>query len=141
MSRVGKSVERLGRVDLFEGLPPDTLMKIVMLGREQAFRAGAVIVKQGDTGGGLFVIFEGEAVVTIGGNERARLGPGDYFGEISLLDDEPRSATVTATGPVTAFSLAAFTFRPLLEEHFEVAERVILRLCQRLRAAEQAIAP
>lgn len=141
MGRVEKAVDWLGRVDLFEGLPTSVLLKVAMLGEERTFKSDAAMVREGDTGGGLFVILDGNATVTVGGQERARLGAGDYFGEISLLDDEPRSATVTAISPVRAFALASFAFRPLLEEHFEVAERVILRLCQRLRAAERAIAP
>lgn len=141
MARVEEAVGRLGKVDLFEGLPTGVLLKVAMLGEERTFDPGTAMVREGESGGGLFVIFEGEAWVTVGGQERARLSAGDYFGEISLLDDEPRSATVTAHGTVRAFSLPSFTFRPLLEEHFEVADRVILRLCQRLRAAEHPIAP
>ena len=99
------------------------------------------MVREGEAGGGLFLILEGQATVTVGSHERVSLGPGDYFGEISLLDDEPRSATVTANGPLRALFLFSFTFRPLLREHFEVTEKIILRLCQRLRAADRAHLP
>ncbi len=140
MGHVQEAVEHLGGVDLLEGLPTNVLLQIGLLGQEVAFLSNDEIVSEGDRGGGLFVIFEGEAVVAVSGRERARLGPGDYFGEISLIDAEPRSATVTAVGPLRAFSLASISFRPLLEDHPEVAEKVLLRLCQRLRAAEQALA-
>jgi CRP-like cAMP-binding protein len=77
-----EAVQRLGAVDLFEGLPTNVLVRIALLGGERRFEAGEDIVREGDVGGGLFLIFEGEAVVTVGGQERARLGPDDYFGEI-----------------------------------------------------------
>lgn len=141
MGRVEEAVERLGEVDIFEGLPTGVLLQVAMLGEERTFASGAAMVRQGETGAALFIVLEGDAIVSVDGQERARIGAGDYFGEISLLDVEPRSATVTASGPVRAFSLASFAFRPLLEEHFEMTEKVILRLCQRLRAAEQALAP
>ena len=70
----------------------------------------------------------------------AELGPEQFFGEMSLLDNKPRSATVTASTRLRAFSIASFSFRPLLAEHFEMADKVILRLCQRLRDVEQALA-
>lgn len=138
MGRVEEAVKQLANVDLFEGLSTSALVNIAMLAEERTFKPGEVVVREGQTGGGLFVIFDGEASVTVGGQPRVRLGPGDYFGEVSLLDDEPRSATVTATGPLQLLCLSAFTFRPLLRDHFEVTEKVILRLCQRLRAADRS---
>lgn len=137
MGRVEDAVDRLASVDLFEGLSTSALMRLAMLGEERTFVSGDAMVREGDPGGGLFVIFEGEAIVKVGGQERVRLGPGDYFGEISLLDNEPRSATVSAIGLLRAFCLFSFTVRPLLEDHFEVTEKIILRLCQRLRAVDQ----
>src|SRR4051812_33437861 len=119
MSRAEEAVERLPKVDLFEGLPENVLLRIALIGQVVDFDAGEVMVREDDTSGGLFLIFEGEAVVTLKGNQRARLGEGDYFGEVSLLDAGPRSATVTAATPVRAFTLAPFSFRPLLAEHFE----------------------
>lgn len=139
MSKAEETVTRLGSVDLFDGLPDNVLLRIALLGHVEEFREGDVLVAEGDVGGGLFLIFDGDAVVTVGGHERARLTSGDYFGEVSLLDAEPRSATVTAASEVRAFTLASFSFRPLLAEHFEVADRVIQRLCQRLRAADQEL--
>jgi CRP/FNR family transcriptional regulator, cyclic AMP receptor protein len=133
MGRVEETIDQLRCVDLFADLDTNALLRVAMMGEEVGFGVGEDVVREGESGGWLYVILEGEAVVTAGGVERARLYGGDYFGEISLLDDGPRSATVTAVAPVRAFSLASFNFRPLLEEHFEIAENVILRLCQRLR--------
>ncbi len=139
MSRAEEAVEHLGRVDLFEGVPENVLLRMALLGQTIDCNAGDVLVREHDVGDSLFLIFEGEAAVTLAGHERARLGPGDYFGEISLLDAGPRSATVTAATALRAFTLASFSFRPLLAEHFEVADRVIYQLCQRLRSAEQEL--
>ncbi len=134
MGRVEETIDQLRCVDLFADLQTNVLLQIALMGAEVVFGVGKDMVREGESGGGgLYVILEGEAVVTAGGVERARLYGGDYFGEISLLDSEPRSATVTAATQVRAFSLASFNFRPLLEEHFDIAEQVILRLCQRLR--------
>ncbi|MEA2843349.1 MAG: family transcriptional regulator, cyclic receptor protein [Actinomycetota bacterium] len=133
MGRVEDTIDQLRCVDLFADLETKVLLQIALTGQEVVFGVGEDVVREGESGGWLYVMLEGEAVVTAGGVERARLYGGDYFGEISLLDSEARSATVTATTPVRAFSLASFNFRPLLEEHFEIAEQVILRLCQRLR--------
>ena len=63
----------------------------------------------------------------------ASLGPGDHFGEMSLFDDEPRSATVLATSPVHALSIARFNFRPLIHEHAEIADELLMSLSRRLR--------
>jgi CRP-like cAMP-binding protein len=133
MGRVEDTIDQLRCVDLFADLETKVLLQVALTGQEVVFGVGEDVVREGESGGWLYVMLEGEAVVTAGGVERARLYGGDYFGEISLLDSEARSATVTATTPVRAFSLASFNFRPLLEEHFEIAEQVILRLCQRLR--------
>ena len=139
MSRTEEAVERLAKVDLFEGLPENVLLRIALLGQVVECEPGQAIVQEDDPGGVLYLIFEGEAAVSMHGQERARLGSGDYFGEVSLLDGGPRSATVTAVSPVRAFTLASFSFRPLLAEHFEVADKVIFGLCQRLRDAEREL--
>jgi CRP-like cAMP-binding protein len=136
VSKTEEAVERLAKVDLFEGLPENVLLRIALLGQIVECQPGEAIVHEDDTGGALFLIFEGEAVVSVKGQERARLGSGDYFGEVSLLDGGPRSATVSAVSPVRAFTLASFSFRPLLAEHPEVTDKVIYGLCQRLREAE-----
>ena len=74
--------------------------------------------------------------MTVGGNTRPDLGPGDYFGEISMIDGKPRSATVHATSPVTTISLASWAFHPILDEHPEVTKELLKVMCARLRAAE-----
>ena len=131
-------VAMLGAVDLFEGLTAADLRRIREAGKEVGFGPGEELTVQGRQGGRFFLILEGEVEISVGGRVRNRLGPGEYLGEISLIDGEPRSASAVAVTPVRTWSLASFTFRPLLRQHPSVAEKILLLLCRRLRAAEAA---
>ena len=136
MTKAEEGVELLGAVDLFQGLGKSDLLKIHMLGRREQVRAGRELTSEGESGGHFYLIISGRAKVEVGGKEVPGLGPGDYFGEISLIDGEPRSATVTAETDLEVLSLASFTFRPLLLEHAGIAYKILLEMCARLRAAE-----
>ena len=131
-------LEQLASVDLFEGLPAADLRRIRDAGKEIAFEAGSELAVQGRAGGRFFLILDGEVDVTVGGRTHLTMGPGEYLGEISLIDGEPRSASVTARTPVRTWSLASFAFRPLLRQYPAMAEKVMVLLCRRLRAAEAA---
>ena len=98
--------------------------------------AGSTVTSEGATGTGFFVIAEGTASVTVGGEERARLGPGDYFGEIALIDQDVRSASILAETDLRCYGLTPWEFRPFVEEHPEVAWTLLRTLAQRLRAAQ-----
>src|SRR5205807_10096839 len=98
-------------------------------------REGNVIAREGDTGVGFFLITEGTADVSVGGKSRATLGPGAFFGEISLLDRGPRTATVTATSPIAMLALTAWTFRGLVEQHPTIALNMLRVVAERLRNA------
>jgi CRP-like cAMP-binding protein len=76
--------------------------------------------------------------VNVGGRYRTSLGPGDYFGEIALIDGGPRSATVTAASDLETLSMASFNLRALLKEQPQVAFKLLVQLCQRLRSSEQS---
>jgi CRP-like cAMP-binding protein len=130
---------QLGGVNLFAGLPKKTLARIAAMCREQTFAAGEQIVTQGDRSGRFYLITDGHADVTVNGHIINHLGPGHYFGEYSVIDQEPRSATVTATTAVRTQSLASITLRPLLKEEPEVTYRLLLNLCERLRATQTAL--
>ncbi|GAC1318737.1 MAG: hypothetical protein NVSMB12_17680 [Acidimicrobiales bacterium] len=132
-------LELLATVDLFEGLPAKVLHEIREAGKELTFPAGEEVAAQGRQGGRMFVILEGEVEVMVGGQVRPLLRAGDYFGEISLIDGEPRSASVRTLTPIRTWTLASFNFRPLLRAHPSVSEKVMLLLCRRLRAAETAL--
>jgi len=92
----GPSVELLQRIPLFAELEPRELERLSGSFKERTFNAGESVASEGEGGAGFFVIESGEAVVTVGGDERGRLGPSDYFGDIALIDMGARTATVTA---------------------------------------------
>ena len=127
---------RLAAVPLFEGLSEKELAAVRRCASEVAHAQDHVIVREGATGAGFHLLLEGEAVVTQRGRELRRLRPGDYFGEIALLDGGERSATVTAASPLRTLSITAWEFKPLLEEHPLLTHQLLLELCRRLRALE-----
>jgi CRP/FNR family cyclic AMP-dependent transcriptional regulator len=124
-------------VELFRGLSRRDLTRILDAAKEMDFHEGAEMAVQGEPGGRFFLILEGEARVVVNGRTRRRLGRGDYFGELSLIDGGPRSASVVADTPVRTLSIAAWNFRPLLKEHPTIASAVLLEMCRRLRDAQQ----
>lgn len=127
--------DMLSGVDLFAALPKRQLRRLVSGGREVEHTDGREVIGEGRQALGFHLILEGSAAVTTGGAPRRVLGPGDYFGEISLIDGRPRSASVVAMGDLRTFVINATAFQPLLEEP-QIARRLLLVLCERLRAAE-----
>jgi CRP/FNR family transcriptional regulator, cyclic AMP receptor protein len=128
-------VERLKTVPLFSGCSARELASLGRFLHEVDYPAGRQIVKQGQTGTGLYVILEGTTTVQVGERTRRQLGPGDFFGEISLLDRGPRSATVVAKTPVRTLSLSSWHFRAALKEHPTIAVKMLEELASRIRAA------
>jgi CRP/FNR family transcriptional regulator, cyclic AMP receptor protein len=138
--RVDKElVERLKTVPLFSGCSTRELASLSQFLRVVDFPAGRAIVKEGNTGTGLHVLLEGETKVVIGDRTRQRLGPGDFFGEISLLDRGPRTATVVAETPVRTLSLSSWNFRAALKEHPSMAIKMLEELARRVRTADKSV--
>ena len=131
-------VDQLNRVPLFVGCLRKDLQTIARVVKDIEHPAGTVIAREGDPGVGLFVIAEGTTDVTIGGRRKSRLGPGDFFGEIALLDGGPRTATVTATSDVKLLGLTEWTFRGLMMEHPSIAVKTLQAMAGRLRNATKA---
>jgi CRP/FNR family transcriptional regulator, cyclic AMP receptor protein len=129
-------VQALTRVPLFSGLGKDDLERLSQQMKERTFPEGSMVTSEGAGGAGFFVIADGNATVTIGGEERARLGPGDYFGEIALIDEGMRSATITAATNLRCYGLTVWEFRPFVEEHPQVAWALLQTLARRLREAQ-----
>jgi CRP-like cAMP-binding protein len=130
------STELLRGVPLFSGLDDDELSRVASEFRERSFGEGDRIAIEGAEGLTFFVIEEGEVSIVAQGVEVARLGPGDHLGEIALIDKGPRTATVTALGPVRAHMLPIWSFRPIVEASPELGWKLLESLAQRLRDIE-----
>jgi CRP-like cAMP-binding protein len=131
-------VELLRGCPIFEGLSDKELDAVRRIGKEVSFPAGREIVKQGATGVGFHLIMEGQAAVEKDGQNIADLGPGKYFGEMSLIDGGPRSATVRAESDVRTFSLASWSFSALLDDNPSIARTMLVELSKRIRNAERS---
>jgi CRP/FNR family cyclic AMP-dependent transcriptional regulator len=131
--------ERLKTVPLFSGCSARELASMGKFLKEVEYPAGREIVKEGHAGYGLHVILDGETRVVVGDRTRRRLGPGAFFGEISLLDRGPRTATVVAETPVRALSLSAWHFRAALKEHPTVAVKMLEEMARRVRASGSSL--
>lgn len=126
----------LKQAKLFQGIPDSELRSIEKQIKTVKHPAGHQIVVRGDGGVGFMTIIDGTvAVETVQGHVR-KLGPGDSFGEMALLDHEGRSATIRAESDVTLATIPEWNFKPFLKEHPEVAYRLMQALSQRVRQAE-----
>ena len=128
-----EKTELLDRVDLFAGLGGVPLAAIADRAVEVEFPSGRPIARQGEVGTGFFLIVSGAAKVTRDGDELAMLGPGDFFGELSLLDQQPRIATVTSVGRTVCLAIASWEFERLLEAQPRVAIGLLRGVARRLR--------
>jgi CRP-like cAMP-binding protein len=129
-------IDRLRNVAIFSGLEEKELQRIVAAGKEVLFDTGQVVAQQEGGAAGFHLIMGGQVSVDVDGHERARLGPGKYFGEMSLLDGLPRSATVKAEEPTTTFALTSWQFLPLLDEFPSISRALLVELSARLRRVE-----
>ena len=124
----------------FADLAPDELAKVTGLFKERRFAAGETVIKEGSGGAALYVIESGEATVTIRGEPRATLTEGDHFGEIALIDEGARTATITAATDLVCQGLTLWEFRPLVQENGTIGWTIMQTLARKLRAAEQELA-
>ena len=137
--------DTLAHVELFAGLGKKDLQLLAQSCKERKYSAGSVLISQGDTGAGLYVLTNGKVRITQANNpdraeeEIGTAGAGDVLGEMALLDDLPRSATVTAVDDVTALLLPVWEFRAVLRNNPDIALHLLATLSRRLRNAEQRI--
>ncbi len=132
----GPSVELLQRVPLFAELDPRELERLSGSFKERTFDAGQSVAAEGEGGAGFFIIESGEAVVNVHGEERGRLGPGDYFGDIAMIDQGDRTASIEAVSELKCYGLTFWDFRPLVESDARIAWPLLQAMAKRLRAAE-----
>jgi CRP/FNR family transcriptional regulator, cyclic AMP receptor protein len=130
--RHNEKVDVIKRVPLFAGCSKRELEQIAQIADEIDLAEGKEMTREGSRGREFFVLLEGEADVTKGGSSINKLGSGDFFGEIALISDSPRTATVTATSPVRALVITDRSFRRLLDEQPEIQRKVLVALAERL---------
>jgi CRP/FNR family transcriptional regulator, cyclic AMP receptor protein len=125
----------LGRVPLFAGITDESMARLAEVAGEQDFPTGTFIVRQGQVGTGLYTILSGQARVVRGSEELALLGPGDFFGELAVIDQQPRMASVQAETDTACLALASWDLLALLERDPALSLNLIKALAERLRTA------
>jgi pyruvate,water dikinase len=132
--------ESLQKVPLFEGLDRREADQVARLLKERRFSAGETVVREHSGGSAFYLIVAGEAAVSLAGKERGTLEPGDYFGEISLIDEGERSATVTAKTDLVCQGLTYWDFRPLVQANAMIGWKLLQSLVRSMRRNAQELA-
>jgi CRP/FNR family cyclic AMP-dependent transcriptional regulator len=132
-----EEIDALRGVPLFASMSDKDLRKILEISKEVTHEPGATVVEQDRSAVGFHLILRGSAQAEVAGRTAGSMGPGDYFGEISLLDGKPRSATVKATTELVTMAVPAWNFNQLLDKHPEMMRSLVTELCARLRRTEE----
>jgi CRP-like cAMP-binding protein len=136
--QITTDAERLRGVAFFEELTPEDLDRVARVGEHRRFEAGETIIAKDTEGQTLFVILSGRAAVEAGGTNH-ELGPGDFVGEMALLGQRPRSATVTAGEATECLVMEAMYFKPFLMKNPSVAVAILEDVVERLREAQDRL--
>jgi CRP/FNR family cyclic AMP-dependent transcriptional regulator len=126
----------LSSVPFFAGLDEKKRKAVAGQGKELTYKEGASIVDEGTMGVGFYLILDGKAEVRKKGKVLATLGKGQFFGEMSLIDEQPRSADVFAVAPTRCWALTSWAFGALVKTHPEIALMMLKEMVKRLRAAQ-----
>ena len=132
------AVEAMADVPYFDGLNEKSRKAIANEGKVIAYDAGKLIVGEGGTGVGFYLVIEGKVEVRKGAKVLAKLGKGEFFGEMSLIDGLPRSADVFAVAPTKCWVLASWSFAGVLKAHPDMALPMLKELVKRLRLAQSS---
>jgi CRP/FNR family transcriptional regulator, cyclic AMP receptor protein len=132
-------IDRLQKVPIFAGCSRRQLREIARIADVVEAPAGAALTRVGDPGNHFFLIVDGAAIVEVSPRKRRKLAPGEFFGEMSLLDGGPRSATVVAETPVRLLVIGRESFSVLMREAPDLTRSILITLSRRLRQAEQAL--
>jgi len=128
------SADTLRKVPLFAGLDERDLKQIASSMRERRFKAGDTVTQEGAGGVGFFIVEDGEAEVSVAGETRPwTVGPGDYFGEIALINESPRTATLTAKTDMVCYGMTPWDFRPLVESNSEIAWKLLTAMAEKMK--------
>ncbi len=131
--------EMLERSPLWSGLDRQDFKAIVKISKEQKFQSGETIVKKGEEGTGFYLVLEGTVEIRSNGNTLSKLGPGQFFGEMSVVDTQPRSADVVAVEPSRVLFLSAWSFKSLVSERPRIAVKMLQEFVRRLRNTDRAL--
>jgi len=129
----------IGSVPFFAGLNQRKRKAIASEGKQLSYRSGDTIVDEGTMGVGFYLILDGKAEVRRGSKVLATLGKGQFFGEMSLIDEKPRSADVVAIAPTQCWALTSWSFNALVKTHPEIALTMLKEMVKRLRAAQSSL--
>ena len=129
----GAPVDMLKKVPLFAGLDNKELQQIAASMRERKFKAGDTVTQEGAGGVGFFVVEQGQADVSVGGESKGSVGPGDYFGEIALINESPRTATLTARTDMLCYGMTPWDFKPLVETNSTIAWKLLTAMAEKMR--------
>ena len=129
--------DQLRGVQMFSACTDKELAQIARVCDEVAVESGANVVEEGTPGEGFYLIVTGDAEISRGGRHVTNLGPGQYFGELSLLDEAPRNATVTAQTPMTLLQLKRREFSAVLDSWPGVAHKLLQQMARRLHEADE----
>jgi CRP-like cAMP-binding protein len=132
-------VEMLEKSPLWGGLGKDDFKAILKVSKQQKFESGATIVKKGEEGAGFYLVLDGAVEIRSNGNLLSKLGPGQFFGEMSVVDAQPRSADVVAVEPSRVLFLSPWAFKSLVSERPRIAVKMLQEFVRRLRNTDRAL--
>jgi CRP/FNR family transcriptional regulator, cyclic AMP receptor protein len=132
-------LEKLRHVPLFSGLKDKQLKSILASGKQQAYPKDRAIVSEGEVGVAFYLVLDGAVEVRRKGRVLAKLGSGNFFGEMSLLDNSPRSSDVVAAAPTTCLVLSSWGFQAVVESNIDIALNLLKMLTQRLRESNRSL--
>jgi CRP-like cAMP-binding protein len=132
-------VEMLQKTPLWSGLTEKELKVIARSFKELKYESGDVIVRKGEAGVGFYLIVDGTVEVRADGRVLSKLGPGQFFGEMALLDGQPRSADVVALEPSRCLAMSSWSFNGIVSEHPKMALKMLQEFVRRLRMNAQNI--
>jgi CRP/FNR family transcriptional regulator, cyclic AMP receptor protein len=127
------AADMLKKVPLFADLDDKELNQVAASMRERRYKAGDTVTQEGAGGAGFFVVEEGEADVNVSGETKGSIGPGDYFGEIALINDSPRTATLTARTDMLCYGMTPWDFRPLVESNSTIAWKLLTAMAEKMK--------
>jgi CRP-like cAMP-binding protein len=132
-------VNMLEKTPLWSGLSKKDLKTIAKLSKERTYETGETIVRKGEGGVGFYMILDGAVEIRSDGRTLSKLGPGQFFGEMSVLDNQPRSADVVVMEPTKCLTLSAWSFNALISDNPRIALKMLQEFVRRLRSTNQAL--